>query len=468
MDHRRPRRVLGCEDLESRVVPAFAGPPPIPQPSTLVAPVERTDPAGVSNHALFAAQARAGTDNVVFYGDQFAYNFAYGAGSAAWAQSIAPLGAQAFGLPGDTVANVLWRIENGELVGSPKVAVVAVGINDLIDGVSVASTVGALESVATVLHARSPSTEIVLMGLLPASGPTSAIRAEIARVNAALAAFAPADNTLFINPGPSLTDPSGEIFANFQANLVDLNPQGYATVANDLVPTISNILSPPPGSVSVPPYVISPAERTDPNIKANEALFAQQAQAQTANVVFYGDSITYNFAYWYGSQVWAQRIAPLLAQDFGIPSDTAENLLWRIENGELVGSPKVAVVAVGINDLVMDQRPVPYTVAAIEAVVQEIQARSPSTRILLEGVLPGFGPTSPVRTEVKQVNAALANYAAARGIAFVDPGPSLIDPTTGSIAANFNPDLGHPNAQGYTIIANDLLPEIEALLNSPG
>lgn len=43
-------------------------------------------------------------------------------------------------------------------------------------------------------------------------------------------------------------------------------------------------------------------------------------------------------------QVWEEMFAPLHCLNFGIPEDKTQNVLWRIENGELENvSPKVQV-----------------------------------------------------------------------------------------------------------------------------
>jgi lysophospholipase L1-like esterase len=219
------------------------------------------------------------------------------------------------------------------------------------------------------------------------------------------------------------------------------------------------------GPLPQPSFIIEPAPRTEPNVVATQALFAQLARDVTPNVVFFGDSITYNFGYGFGAASWGRTIAPLSAACFGIPGDTAENLLWRIEAGrELVGSPKVAVIEIGINDLVAQGESVPYTVAAIEAVVDAIHALSPATRVELMGLLPAFGPSNPFRAEIEQVNTALARFASASSTGFTDVGPSLTDRATGSIAATFGTDLGHPNALGYQIIAGDIIGVLDGLL----
>lgn len=73
------------------------------------------------------------------------------------------------GFKGDTTANLLWRIRNGEVAGiAPKVAVVLIGANNL--GKvhwSAADTVVGIEAIISELETRLPSTKILLLAVLP-------------------------------------------------------------------------------------------------------------------------------------------------------------------------------------------------------------------------------------------------------------------------------------------------------------
>src|SRR5262249_29721498 len=127
---------------------------------------------------------------------------------------------------------------------------------------------------------------------------------------------------------------------------------------------------------------VQPVQRTDSYAvqQYNNALI--QVAGGEDQIVFLGDSITDYFGNTIGSSVWNSEIAPLRADDFGVSGDSAENLLWRVENGEVAGDPKLAVVEIGTNDLSYGYS-VNYTVAAVQAVVEEIQTISPGTEILL-------------------------------------------------------------------------------------
>src|SRR4051794_8008098 len=93
--------------LESRALPSGLG----------LVPIVRFEPNAVLRHAQDLEHARAGDAKVVFLGDSITDNWGDvnrdGSGVRIWKERIAPLGAANFGVPGDTTANVLWRIRDG-------------------------------------------------------------------------------------------------------------------------------------------------------------------------------------------------------------------------------------------------------------------------------------------------------------------------------------------------------------------
>ena len=205
-------------------------------------------------------------------------------------------------------------------------------------------------------------------------------------------------------------------------------------------------------------YVV-PVERLDPAALAHYTTALSDVAAGQDGIVFFGDSITEYFSDGAGASLWAGRIAPLGAVDFGVQEDTAEDVLWQVEHGEVAGHPRLAVVNVGTNDL-NDGDSVDYTMAAIQAVVEEIQTLSPGTEVLLMGLFPrGGSATDPLRLAAEAVNATLATWAPTVGVGFLDIGPELTD-ANGTLTTDFLADDIHPDAAGYGVWAG----AIEGLL----
>ncbi len=75
-------------------------------------------------------RANAANINVIFYGDSITEGWGITA-PALWNQHYAPLGAANYGIGGDLVQNLLWRVMNGELDDvnlRPRLVVLLIGI----------------------------------------------------------------------------------------------------------------------------------------------------------------------------------------------------------------------------------------------------------------------------------------------------------------------------------------------------
>ena len=136
-----------------------------------------------------------------------------------------------------------------------------------------------------------------------------------------------------------------------------------------------------------------PIEKTDDLSVTAHAEYA--AQTQNPAVLFFGDSLG---SHWpdVGADSWQGRIAQFNPSNNSVTFDTTQNLLWRIENGELDKvQPRVVVLEIGDNDFV-DRLPaqVAHTILVI---MDQIHARSPGTSILLLALLPR-GQYLPVET----------------------------------------------------------------------
>jgi lysophospholipase L1-like esterase len=94
-----------------------------------------------------------------------------------WDKYFGSLNAMNLGFDGDTTANVLWRLEHGEIEDiHPKVIVLEIGTNNT--GRmhwSAEQTVDGIEAIVTLIHEKTPRTKVVLLGILPA-GLCSATR----------------------------------------------------------------------------------------------------------------------------------------------------------------------------------------------------------------------------------------------------------------------------------------------------
>ena len=198
------------------------------------------------------------------------------------------------------------------------------------------------------------------------------------------------------------------------------------------------------------------------------ASFLEVAKKGDIDLLFLGDSIT-DFWRRSGTAVWDKNFAPLKAANFGINADRTQNLLWRVQNGELEGfKAKVIVMMIGTNNVAPDgSRNTPdQAVDGIKLIIKEIQQRQPQAKLLLLGVFPrAASATDPYRGLVKQINDQISKFDDGRHIFYMDIGSKFLQPD-GSLSTDIMPDYLHPNLQGYQIWADAILPKVKELLGA--
>jgi len=180
------------------------------------------------------------------------------------------------------------------------------------------------------------------------------------------------------------------------------------------------------------------------------------------DVVIFGDSIIH---FWggepraplaWGAQSWSNCWSGFKVSNLGFGWDRTENVLWRIEHGELDGiKPRVIVIKIGTNNTAVDNRPEDIA-AGIEAVCAAAHAKQPDAVILLLGILPRRDEKPPRPGATEKVNALLA--ARLTGV----PWLTLQDFGDAFRAADGMPDTKlfrddvHINTAGYEILATKI------------
>src|SRR5204863_6117121 len=96
----------------------------------------------------------------------------------------------------------------------------------------------------------------------------------------------------------------------------------------------------------VPPPYASAVER------ANS--ITQAVKSSRHSILFFGDSLTEGW----DPTVWDRSLGSRGALNAGVSGDRTDNLLWRLQNGNLSGPPPQAVVLlIGTNDLAYGRSP---------------------------------------------------------------------------------------------------------------
>jgi lysophospholipase L1-like esterase len=187
----------------------------------------------------------------------------------------------------------------------------------------------------------------------------------------------------------------------------------------------------------------------DPRWLKRHEDFCALAKKGDIDVLFLGDSITDAWRAKAQQAIWKEHFAPLKAANFGISGDRTQHVLWRIQNGELEGiQPKAIVLMIGTNNSNGRDNSAEEIAEGITAIVQEIQKRTPSTKILLLGVFPRGEKPNPQREKLQQVNEIIAKLNDGEKVKYLDIGKAFLE-EDGTIRKEIMPDYLHLSPEGY-------------------
>jgi lysophospholipase L1-like esterase len=226
---------------------------------------------------------------------------------------------------------------------------------------------------------------------------------------------------------------------------------------------------------SLPANQASP--RTDKNSQlAHEQLLAKAKQGRI-DIYFEGDSITRRWGatdYPELLENWKKNFFGWNAADFGWGADRVENILWRLENGELDGvNPKVVVLLAGTNNVGGTVPPegiasaVANVTKGLSAVLRVIRSKAPDAVILVMGIFPR-NDNMAVMPIIDGINANLARLADGKKLRYLNINHKLADPDGKLRDGMMNDrDKLHPQLQGYQVWADALKPVFTELLGPP-
>jgi lysophospholipase L1-like esterase len=210
-----------------------------------------------------------------------------------------------------------------------------------------------------------------------------------------------------------------------------------------------------------------------------ERFEAKQAELRTRKVdlLFLGDSITQDYEIsgppeWRDfAPVWNRYYGDRNAVNLGFTGDATSHLLWRIENGETDGiRPKAAVILIGANNLGRLHWPAADTVAGIDAIVDQLRHRLPTTKLLLLGVLPSERSAWATGATIEINRALQARYGGGGEVTYLDIGRVFMKDGRLNRDLFFDPKLTppeaplHPTAEGQALMAAAIEPTLATLL----
>jgi len=234
----------------------------------------------------------------------------------------------------------------------------------------------------------------------------------------------------------------------------------------------------PAQAAVVAPAPPGPADRAAPRTDRNSMIAHEQllekARTGGIDVYFVGDSITRRWgATDYPDLLahWRQQFFGWNAGNFGWGADRTQNILWRLENGELDGvNPKVIVIQAGTNNIGAqpgDATKVDEITRGLTSILNTCRRKAPKATIIVTAIFPR-NDNMAVMPEIDQVNAILASLADSRTVRYLNVNDKLADKDGRLFPGMMNErDKLHPTLAGYQVWADGLKPLLQELLGPP-
>jgi lysophospholipase L1-like esterase len=228
---------------------------------------------------------------------------------------------------------------------------------------------------------------------------------------------------------------------------------------------------PPPMAADVP------VPRTDANSLIAHSQLIEKTKKGRIDIYFEGDSITRRW----GAIDYPQLLANFRrnffgwnAANFGWGADRIQNILWRLNHGELDNvNPKIVVLQAGANNVGRtipdgaEDAMVADITKGMEALVTAIRSKAPEATVIVTGIFPRNDNMAAIPV-INTINGNLAKMADGRKVRFLSINDKLADASGRLFEGMMNPDKLHPAEKAYQVWANALRPIFRELLGPPG
>lgn len=246
--------------------------------------------------------------------------------------------------------------------------------------------------------------------------------------------------------------------------------QAHMLMAGEWIKTFARHLRRPETNPALVPQ--TKLEQDSYDWYERHARILREQKAMDPQIVFLGDSITH---FWAGRDSiggddaeprWKEAFGKYRTLDLGFGWDRTQNLLWRLDHGEMDGlDPKLLVMMIGTNNNSETPNARRCESGEIFAGVVECAKRAmekaPGAHLALFAIFPRGETPNPDRENNDRANAMLEEWASQReNVTFVDIGGRFLD-GEGKIPKELMDDYLHPTDEGYKIWAEALGPVIE-------
>ncbi len=169
-----------------------------------------------------------------------------------------------------------------------------------------------------------------------------------------------------------------------------------------------------------------------------------------------------------GQNSWRATFKNHRVLNLGFGWDRTQNVLWRLDNGELDGlDPKLVIIHIGTNNTSETKNAHMNTaseiVEGISAIYTGVRSKVPKAKIILMEIMPREEmPDNPRRILINETNQLLKRFAAENNINLVDITSKMLT-SDGILTKKVTLDFCHPNDAGYQIWGEALRPYVNSI-----
>ncbi len=432
--------------------------------------------------------------DLIFIGNSITHNFEKSEYQPVWNQFFAPRKALNLGTSGYRTENLIWNIQNGELDGqSPKVVIVEIGTNNVDEKNyptrhTAGQLAGGIETIVKLIREKLPDTKIIVLRCFPGcyGGPNpTSHRLILERASDIVSKLADGKHIFYCDVNHVFLNMNGSINHAMMGDWLHPTPAGAKAWAQAMEPLLSELMGDKSLDTDIPlNTAIVPVSKLEDDsydwwVRHSDVLRIKDSI--NPEIVLIGNSITH---FWGGEpklkyadgkpripngpKAWDSLFGNYRVLNLGFGWDRTQNVLWRLDHGELDGlHPRTVIINIGTNNTSQTQNARMNTaseiVEGIHAVCLRVRSKVPGAKIILMAVFPREeSPTHPRRILINEINNQLEAFAKDQKITFVNIESKMLT-SDGILPREIAGDFCHPTEKGYQIWADG----IRSLISEP-
>lgn len=420
--------------------------------------------------------------DLVLLGNSITNNFEKPEYQPVFQQFFVPRRALNLGFSGYRTENLIWNIQNGELEGQrPKVLVLEIGTNNIDEKNyptrhTARQLAGGIKAIVDIVKQKLPDTKIILLRAFPGcyGGPNpTSHRAILERASDIVSSFADNKQVFYSDVNHVFLNMDGSINQEMMPDWLHPSPAGAKAWAEAMEPLLSQLMGDSSRATrTVDNTAIVPVTKLEEdsyNWWHRHAEVLRIKDSVNPEIVLIGNSITH---FWgglpklvnkdgtsrepNGPTAWKRLFDGLRVLNLGFGWDRTQNVLWRLDHGELDNlHPRLVIIDIGTNNTSHTANARMNTAAeiteGIAAVIVRVRSKVPHARIFVMNIFPREqDPQHPRRLLINEINISLNAFAADHGIAVIDISPKMLRPD-GTFLPGMMLDFTHPSDKGYEV-----------------